>query len=174
MFSRLSRSPENSVIFIVDDNLSNLDATKASLPKSYEVFSLQSAEKLFKILARKTPDLILLDVEMPVMNGFETIKILKSEKKTSSIPVIFLSSLTDTESLRQGLELGAADFLTKPVLPKLLQKSVELHLSVIAQQNLLESQRRALDGNDAELSSLRKGYDTLVGGHDGKHNPLAS
>jgi putative two-component system response regulator len=176
MLNRVTRSPENSVIFIVDDNLANLDVTKASLPKTYEVFPLQSAEQLFKILPKKTPDLILLDVEMPVMNGFETIKILKSEKMTSSIPVIFLSSLTDTESLRQGLELGAADFLTKPVLPKLLQKSIELHLAVIAQQHLLESQQRALDDTNVELTNLKKGFNSLVGSKDSENeiNPLAN
>jgi putative two-component system response regulator len=166
MDNRFSRSLENSTIFVVDDNSTSLDQVKASLPKSYEVFPLQSAELMFKLLMKKKPDLILLDVDMPAMDGFEAIKILKSDRDNSSIPVIFLSSRSDTDSLRYGLELGAADFLTKPVLPKLLQKNVELHLAVIAQQQLLESQQLALDDSKNELISLKRGYKLLLGSPD--------
>jgi putative two-component system response regulator len=102
------------VIMLVDDNAVNLSAGKNLLKEKYDVFTIPSAEGLFKLLGKVTPDLILLDIEMPDMNGFEAIKVLKQETATANIPVIFLTSSTDTKTETEGLNLGAADFVTKP------------------------------------------------------------
>jgi putative two-component system response regulator len=75
---------------------------------------------MFFMLERIIPDLILLDVEMPVMDGFEAIKLLKTDTRYADIPVIFLTSKTDDESRKKGLELGAADYIGKPYYPALL------------------------------------------------------
>jgi putative two-component system response regulator len=162
MNKRATLSVQNSTIYVVDDNFSNLELVKSSLPKSYEVFLVQSAEKMFRLLSRKEPDLIILDLDMPLMNGLEALKILKADKKTSHIPVIIFSGRTDIDSLRQGLKLGAADYIIKPALPKLLQKSVELQLSVLAQQKVLESQQMVLESNQEEMENFEKNFESLV------------
>ncbi|MDR0355383.1 MAG: response regulator [Deltaproteobacteria bacterium] len=162
MNNRSDFSDKFSTIFVVDDNKINLEIIKASLPKTYEVFLIQSASKMFQLITKKQPDLILLDVDMPTMSGFEAIKILKSQPETQPIPVIFLSSRSDVKSLQLGLELGAADFLVKPVQPKLLLKNVELHLSVIFHQKVLERQQKTLDSNKKELNNYKNDFDILL------------
>ncbi|MDR1109157.1 MAG: response regulator [Deltaproteobacteria bacterium] len=162
MSDRSKLSIINSVIFVVDDNLTNLEIAKASLPKTYEVFLIQTAEKLFRLITRKAPDLILLDIDMPGIDGFEAIRILKADERTRQIPVIFLSGRTDVESLRTGLDLGGADFVIKPVQPKLLQKTVELQLTLRAQERLFEDQERLLEDNEKEMAAFEDDFDGLV------------
>jgi putative two-component system response regulator len=89
----------------------------------YEVYPCPSAAKMFNVLEHVQPDLILLDVEMPEMNGHEAIKKLKSDDKNKGIPVIFLTSMTDEQSKAEGLSLGAVDYIYKPfVTPQLLER----------------------------------------------------
>ncbi|MDR0355384.1 MAG: response regulator [Deltaproteobacteria bacterium] len=162
MNKRSSISIINSTIFVVDDNRQNLDLIKSSLPKSYEVFLIQNSQKLLELIYKKVPDLILLDIDMPELSGFEAIKAIKSDPKLTSIPIIFLSGRTDADSLRTGLELGADDYIIKPVLPKLLQKSVELQLSVVAQQRLLKSQLKVLDNNAQQIEAFETDFESFV------------
>ena len=129
---------ERSVIMIVDDNISNLKVAKNALAESYEVFTVPSAAKMFDLLERNKPKLILLDVDMPEMDGFKAIKILKDNPATSDIPVIFLTGMDSPESVIEGLSLGAVDYISKPFIPQLLQKRVEIHLTVEAQRLQLE------------------------------------
>jgi putative two-component system response regulator len=89
------------------------------------------------MLEKNIPDLILLDVEMPETNGYDTIKILKSKNETADIPVIFLTGKTDGDSELEGLTLGAIDYITKPFSPPLLLKRLEVHLLVAAQKEAL-------------------------------------
>jgi putative two-component system response regulator len=114
-------------IILVDDNLANLTAGKQMLKDSYEVYALPSAAKLFEFLEHITPDIILLDIEMPEMNGFETIKILKADQRFVEIPVIFLTAKSDEESELEGLRLGAIDYVSKPFSAPLLLKRIENH-----------------------------------------------
>jgi class 3 adenylate cyclase len=125
-------------IILVDDNPSNLRAGKNVLSEKYEVYTAPSAAKMFEILADVKPAMILLDIEMPGMNGYEAIKILKAGKETKDIPVIFLTGKTDTENELEGLGLGAVDYITKPFQPALLLKRIEVHLLVEDQQRKLE------------------------------------
>jgi putative two-component system response regulator len=125
------------LIIIVDDNLTNLRAGKDALIDRYRVLTIASAAKMLEMVDRFAPALILLDVDMPEMNGYDAIRILKSRPETRDIPVIFLTGMSDAASEITGLDLGAVDYITKPFSPPLLNKRVELHL-------LVESQRRAL------------------------------
>ena len=102
------------IIFIVDDNDTNLMAAKTALEGVYKTYALPSAERMFKLAEKITPDLILLDIEMPEMDGFQAIQVLKSDSKLKSIPVIFLSAKEDEVSEKKGIELGAMDFIQKP------------------------------------------------------------
>ena len=130
---------KREMIIIVDDVVTNLTIGTNSLNDIYDVFTAPSGKKLFSILEKVTPDLILLDIEMPEMDGYEVIQILKASDKTSSIPVIFLTAVIDPVSEVKGLDLGAVDYITKPFSRELLLKRVGLHL-------LLERQKQELLG----------------------------
>jgi putative two-component system response regulator len=150
----MSKRPK---IMLVDDNPSNLTAGKDLLKDHYEVYPLSSAERLFEVLEKVTPDLILLDIEMPVMNGYETIKKLKYSGSWRHIPVIFLTAMSSEESELEGLKLGAVDYVFKPFSPPLLRKRIENHL-------LLESQRRALaDYNENLQKKVQEKTRQVVG-----------
>jgi putative two-component system response regulator len=126
------------IIFLVDDNMTNLTAGKTMLKAYYDIFSIPSGAKLFEILEKVTPDLILLDIEMPEINGYEAIKRLKEDKKTRDIPVIFLTARDDPGSELEGLNLGAIDYVSKPFSPPLLLKRLENHLLIRNQQIALK------------------------------------
>jgi len=126
-------------IFLVDDNATNLAIGKNTLIGKYNVFTIPSGEKLFKMLDKIIPDLILLDVEMPEMNGYEAITKIKGSERTSNIPVIFLTAKTEPANELEGLTLGAIDYITKPFSPPLLLKRIEVHLLVEEQKNELKN-----------------------------------
>ena len=136
---------KRETIILVDDNVTNLTIGMNSLGNDYNVFTAPSGEKLFTVLKRVTPDLILLDIEMPEMDGYEVIQILKSSDSTSSIPVIFLTSKIDPASEIKGIDLGAVDYITKPFSQELLFKRVELHLLIERQKRELLSYSRGLE-----------------------------
>ncbi|MDR0858995.1 MAG: response regulator, partial [Oscillospiraceae bacterium] len=138
-----------TTIVIVDDSIANLKAGKSALSANYDVITVPSAERLFEYLKLNTPQLILLDVNMPDMDGFETIKILKSNSETEFIPVIFLTGKNDSDSEIEGLNLGAVDYISKPFLPELLNKRVDVHV-------IIEKQKRLLQQYSDELLSFNE------------------
>ena len=134
-------------IVLVDDNPVNLKLARNILMDQYDVFTIPGAEKLFLFLERTLPDLILLDVVMPGISGYEAIEILKSNPRTAGIPVIFLTSMSDTGSELEGFTLGAVDYISKPFSPQLLLKRVEVHI-------LLDSQNRELKNLNENLQQI--------------------
>jgi len=139
---------EKALIIMVDDNPANLRICRNVLTEKYTVATAPSAEKLFSLLENNVPSLILLDIEMPEMDGYEAIKILKSKPETRDIPVIFLTARYESDDELAGLSLGAVDFITKPFHPMLLLKRIEVHL-------LVEEQRKTLEKQAAELECLK-------------------
>ncbi|MDR2079483.1 MAG: response regulator [Treponema sp.] len=138
------------IIFLVDDNMTNLTTGKTILKDHYDIFSIPSGAKLFEMLEKVSPNLILLDIEMPEMNGYEAIKKLKAEQKTRDIPVIFLTAKKDPGSELEGLSLGAIDYIFKPFSPPLLLRRLENHL-------LIQTQKMALkDYNDNLQQMVQK------------------
>jgi len=131
-------------IFLVDDDLTNLTIGINTLGNEYNVVTLNSGARLLKMLEKKIPDLILLDVDMPEMNGYEAIMRIKSNNKFKHIPVIFLTAKSDSDSELEGLSLGAIDYITKPFSPPLLLKRIELHLLVESQKHELMAQKQEL------------------------------
>jgi len=117
-------------IFIVDDNETNLMTARIALDGKYKVFALPSAAGMFKLAEKILPDLILLDVDMPEMNGFEAMEVLKSNEKLKSVPVVFLTAKNDAESEICGFEKGALDFINKPFSPPVLIKRIEMHIEI--------------------------------------------
>lgn len=125
-------------IMVVDDNVTNLNVARKALEDKYEVLPILDGQKALKIIEKKPPQLILLDVEMPGMNGFEVIgKIKELGSPFDEIPVIFVTAKDDTNSELEGLNLGAVDYITKPFSFHLLLKRVELHLKLASQQKQL-------------------------------------
>ena len=124
-------------IIHVDDNETELYLGKQILQTFYKVFSAMDAETLFETLEHVTPDLILLDVMMPVMSGHDIIKILKSDSRYKDIPVIFATGMDGDEDKIKGLELGAADYITKPLKAPLLLKRISKEISIVQQTKKL-------------------------------------
>ena len=121
-------SNERKTILLVDDNMINLTAGKEILKDKYKTYPVPSATIMFDLLENIIPDMILLDVEMPEMDGYEAIKILKENPRWCSIPVLFLTAKTDDGSELEGLRLGAVDYVFKPFSAPLLLKRIDNHL----------------------------------------------
>ena len=117
-------------VFVVDDNNASLTACKKILKPYYEVYPIPSAEKMFEMLGHVVPDLILLDVDMPDMNGYEAAGRLKKNDAYSEIPIIFLSGRIDPTSEMVGLNLGALDYIHKPFVSELLLRRIKTNMSL--------------------------------------------
>jgi putative two-component system response regulator len=115
-------------IFVVDDTDTNLLVAKEALKEQYRVMTLPSAAKMFALIEKITPDIILLDIEMPEIDGFEALHHLKNNKAFTDIPVIFLTSTTDATVETRGFQLGAIDFITKPFSAPVLIDRIKTHL----------------------------------------------
>jgi putative two-component system response regulator len=126
-------------ILMVDDNPANLAMGRNMLRSLYEVYPVPSGKKLFELLERVTPDLILLDIEMPEINGYEVIRMLKDDARFEDIPVIFLTAKNDDESELEGLCRGAIDYISKPFSAPLLMKRIENQLLMAAQKKELQN-----------------------------------
>ena len=118
------------MVFVVDDTDTNLAKAEESLEHIYDVMTLPSGEKLFSILKRVIPNVILLDIEMPEMDGFAVLQALKENPKYESIPVIFLTSIMDSEIEAKGFQMGAVDFVNKPFTTKVLLNRIRLHIDI--------------------------------------------
>ena len=117
-------------IFVVDDSDTNLSTAEEALEDQYRVMTLPSALKMFALLEKVTPDLILLDIEMPEMDGFEVLHRLKTNVVHADIPVIFLTSMTDVAIEVRGFQLGVIDFITKPFSAPVLLNRIKTHLDI--------------------------------------------
>ncbi|MCL2184825.1 MAG: response regulator [Treponema sp.] len=115
-------------IFVVDDNTVNLVKADEKLSDFYNVFTLACASNMFELLNDIKPDLILLDIMMPDIDGFEALRRLKADRRYAEIPVIFLTSKTDTDTKALGLEMGVLDFIPKPFSDPILHNCIKLHL----------------------------------------------
>lgn len=129
-------------IFLVDDDVTNLKLGSSVLDKLYNVITLNSGTRLLKMLmsasgASNLPDLILLDVDMPEIDGYETISRIKEIDALCEIPVIFLTAKNSVENELEGLSRGAVDYITKPFSSTLLLKRIEMHLESTKQKKEL-------------------------------------
>jgi putative two-component system response regulator len=128
---------QRNKIILVDDNITTLTLGSFTLTEKYDIFTVPSGAKLFKLLEKVIPNLILLDIDMPEMDGYEVMKRLKANPHTAGIPVIFLTGKNDIGSELEGLSLGAVDYISKPLSPPLLLKRIELHLLMASQTKTL-------------------------------------
>ncbi|MCL2084974.1 MAG: response regulator, partial [Oscillospiraceae bacterium] len=142
------------LIFIVDDNDANLTVAASVLETEYRVLTMPSAAKMFSLLEKRRPDLILLDIEMPEMDGFEAMKRLKANDLYAQIPVIFLTGLSDGGNEAYGIELGAVDFIAKPFSKPVLLNRIKNHLQI---DELIRERTAQLLERTGQLVRLKNG-----------------
>ena len=167
-------------VMVVDDNVVNLQVARKALNENYTIVPVTSGKMALSLMEKGLPSLILLDIDMPDMDGFETIRKIKSNAATANIPVIFLTALTDAGSELEGLQLGAVDYITKPFSIPLLIQRVNLHIALIEQKKELQNYNDNLMELVSEktktieelqhaiihaLSDLIECRDGLTGGH---------
>jgi putative two-component system response regulator len=144
--SDMTSSPERASVLIVDDTPDNLTLMFGLLKDQYKVKAANSGEKALKIArSDPMPDLILLDIMMPGLSGYEVCQQLQADPATKEIPIIFLTAMTSTDDERKGLEMGAVDFITKPVNPPIVLARVATHLHVKATADFLKDQNLYLE-----------------------------
>jgi diguanylate cyclase (GGDEF)-like protein len=121
---------DRATILIVDDEISNIEIMNAVLEDDYEICFATSAEQALSVVHDVMPDLILLDILMPGMDGFTLCARLKADELVADVPVIFTTGLGDTQDEVRGLELGAIDYVTKPIEPVILRARVSNHVEL--------------------------------------------
>lgn len=131
---------EKPTVLVIDDTADNLTLMAALLKDSYRVKVVNHGEKGLAIAASNTPpDLILLDIMMPQIDGYEVCRRLKANPATRNIPVIFLTAKSDDEAEEKGFELGAVDYITKPICPPILLARVHNHIALNVRTAMLHS-----------------------------------
>ncbi|WP_224983247.1 hybrid sensor histidine kinase/response regulator [Geomonas agri] len=136
---------KRQTVMIVDDTPANIEILSESLGDDYELFFATSGLDALELIRADKPDLILLDIMMPGMDGFELCRILKGDPSTRDIPIIFVTAMIEEEQEIKGLELGAIDYLTKPISPHIVRARVKNHLELKRYRDLLETLASAAD-----------------------------
>jgi two-component system, NtrC family, sensor kinase len=149
----------NGTILIVDDNSANLGVLSDALSQAgFEVRVAKSGKMALERVKYALPDLILLDVMMPEIDGFETCRRLQANPETTHIPVIFMTALSDTANKVEGFQLGAVDYITKPFQQEEVLARVKLHLKLHVLAEKLEEKNMLLEQKVVEVS---KAYEDL-------------
>jgi Response regulator containing a CheY-like receiver domain and an HD-GYP domain len=134
-----------ATILVVDDTSSNIMLLSSLLKENYRVKVATNGEKAIFIVQADPPDLILLDIMMPGIDGYETCRRIKSEPKYSDIPIIFLTAKSDDEDESKGLELGAVDYIIKPINPLILFSRIKTQLSLKQARDSLKDNNKYLE-----------------------------
>ena len=172
-------APENddqqpARILLVDDNTTNLQLLHETLDgQGYKLLIAKNGKTALAIAHKARPSLILLDIMMPEMDGYEVCRRLKTDESTNQIPIIFITALADEEDEAKGLSMGAVDYLTKPINPELVRARVRNHLELKQHQdhleNLVKERTRRLALTQAvtieSLATLAEYRDPETGGH---------
>ena len=152
-------NPAEFKLLVVDDVQTNVLLLKALLSKEgYGILVANNGQEALEVIRNENPDLILLDVMMPGMDGFEVAERLKSEEYRCEIPIIFLTALDDTQSIVNGFKLGAGDFISKPFRKEELMVRIKHQLSLVAARRIIEEKneelRKTIAGRDKMYSMI--------------------
>jgi diguanylate cyclase (GGDEF)-like protein len=145
---------ETSLILIVDDEPIYIEALNEVLEEKYDVIFATSGPQAIELAKKSHPDLVLLDVMMPQMDGYEVCHRLKGDLSTAGIPVIFITGLNDMEAEVKGLEVGAIDYITKPISPPIVQMRVHNHIELKRARDSLT--RLAVTDSLTDLANRRR------------------
>ena len=151
--------PNKPVVLVVDDTPFNIDVLRGVLSSSYTLKVATNGEKALSLArSHPQPELVLLDVMMPGMDGYEVCRRLKLDELTRNIPVVFVTSMSEVEDERKGFESGAVDYITKPVSPPLVQARVATHLRLYAHEQQLTQlvRERTHELEETRLEIIRK------------------
>jgi len=165
----LNHGDNLQTILLVDDNPMNLDLLKETLDGAgYRLLEAVNGPKAFELARLEVPDLILLDIMMPDMDGFEVCRLLRKDSLTSDIPVIFLSALDDMRDKVRGFELGAVDYIAKPFALEEVIARVNTHLTINQLKKKVQKQRDELESElqqvaDAQRALLLKDLPDVCG-----------
>ena len=132
----MTQISERARILVVDDEPANLKVIREVLANDYRLSFAKSGELALQLIENEPPKLILLDIMMPDMSGFEVCKVLKANPKTAHIPVIFVTALSHEQDESEGFALGAVDYITKPISPAIVRARVKNHLSLVQAEQL--------------------------------------
>lgn len=152
-------SENKATVLIVDDNSDNLDVLSGVLRPFYKVKAAINGELALKVVgAKNKPDIILLDIMMPAMDGYEVCRRLKSDPSTANIPVIFVTAKSETKDEQTGFELGAVDYITKPISVPIVLARVRTQLALYNQQRELEIlvKQRTQELEDTRLEIIQR------------------
>jgi len=148
---------ENEALLLVDDNPTNLQVLYQTLETTgCKLLVAKNGETALSIAQKAAPDLILLDIMMPGIDGFEVCRRLKNDPATADIPVIFLSALSDTKDKVQGLQLGAVDYVSKPFQPDEVIARVNTHLTIHRLKREVEKKKDALENELKVVSDVQR------------------
>lgn len=161
-------------ILVVDDEKTNLEFIVANLEQEYKIKTAPNGKVALKILEKFDIDLILLDVQMPVLDGYETAKQIQNDTRLKEIPIIFITAKSDSESIIKGFELGAKDYISKPFNLKELQVRVSNHLQTYRLINQLNNAYKKLNSAYVNLQKFIDTQDNIVFLTDGKELQFAN
>jgi len=163
-------------ILVVDDEPLNLEVLKLLLDEDYDLLYARDGERALDIARQQRPDLILLDVMMPMMSGYDVCLALKADPLTRHIPVIFVTAMTDHRSEAQGFEVGAVDYISKPVSPAVVRMRVRTHLSLVRVDELRETRLQVVQrlGRAAEYKDNETGLHVIRMSHYAHRIALAA
>ncbi|HIJ89405.1 MAG: response regulator [Desulfobulbaceae bacterium] len=131
-------------ILIVDDEPNNLQLLRQTLKDDYALAFAKNGKEALAAVDKHQPDLVLLDIMMPEMDGYETCQRLKNDPATAKIPVIFVTAMNELKDESRGFDVGAVDYITKPISPPIVQARVRIHLSLVRVDELEKTQRAAV------------------------------
>ncbi|WP_291325625.1 response regulator [Desulfovibrio sp. UCD-KL4C] len=126
----MSGNSQKQTILVVDDTSSNIAIFSKILSSEFRIKAAKNGPKALEISFETPPDIILLDIMMPKMDGYEVCRKLKLTPKTKDIPIIFVTAMVDAENKSRALELGAVDFITKPINPSIVLERIRKHLQI--------------------------------------------
>jgi len=156
-------SAQRLTVLVVDDAPANLNLLAGLLDSTYRVKLAPSGSKALDIAFRSPPDLVLLDVMMPDMDGYEVCRRLKADERTRHVPVIFLTAMQEPENEALGFEVGAADFIHKPISPAIVQARVKTHLQNKTFQDMLRRHNSRLSSElDERMSQLDRLRESML------------
>jgi putative two-component system response regulator len=158
---------EKQTLLLVDDEPTNLRVLRTVLQDQYRLLFAKSGEEALQLVQKDPPALILLDVMMPGLTGFDVCARLKANAVTSAIPVIFVTALKDEMDETKGFEVGAVDYITKPISPAVVRARVKTHLSLVQAQELKQTRLQVIQrlGRAAEYKDNETGLHVMRMSH---------
>ncbi|MFG0721437.1 two-component system response regulator [Pseudomonas sp. GLN_6] len=164
------------LLLLVDDEATNLQVLRHILQDDYRLLFAKDGAKALEMVERERPDLILLDVMMPGMTGYEVCQALKAQAHLQAVPVIFVTALADVEDEARGFAVGAVDYITKPVSPPIVRARVRTHLSLVRMDELRQTRLQIVQrlGMAAEYKDNETGLHVIRMSHFSKVLALAA